>query len=300
MRTSGLRDRTEAALRRLPPISVAGSRFLATVAHRDVEVKELAATVAHDPLLTGRVLQLANSAAYGRARTIQSIPHAIAFVGVSTLRRYAISWTISGVLKRLPNVPHWSATKYSNHSEAVGGLADLLCEHIPVRSADGAYVAGLLHDIGKFVICAEAPDAIGLALSLREISPESITDCERQMLGIDHAEISSMAAELWRFPEDICTAIRYHHDPERDPTTGAVTLSSLLYKCDAYVNGRGLTMLSSPVDAKETLEIPGYERAVNLALERFEAVHKTSAAVLRRSNDAAAGRSVPAKSAGRL
>lgn len=266
-------------LKRVPPMPASGSRFLAKLARRDAEVEELAAMVKSDPMLAGRVLQLANSGAYGRVRRIQSIPHAIAFVGVSTLRRHAISWTISGVLKRLPAVPHWSLTKYTMHAEAVATFADLLCERMPVPESEGAYVAGLLHDIGKFALCAVANDEIGLALSMRDMSPRPVTECERQMLGIDHAEISSMAAQIWNFPEAICTAIRFHHEPQAEGVEGRLTLALILSKCDAFVNGLGLSMLSSPADASKKLDIPGQERAVAQAIEQFEMLHRPAAAV---------------------
>src|SRR5690348_9755342 len=153
---SCLRDKAVSIIRRLPPLSAGGTKLLAALARRDTEVRELVAIIQRDPLLAAHVLEIANSGAFGRLRRIETIPHAVAFLGPPTLRRYAVSWTMSGLFKRLSLPAGWSMTRFSMHSEATAQLADILCEKIPVEGADAALLAGLVHDIGKFVICAEA------------------------------------------------------------------------------------------------------------------------------------------------
>ncbi len=274
---SSLRDRALDVVRRLPSLSGNGSRLLAALARRDAEVNELVAIIRRDPLLAGRVLEIANSGAFGRLRRIETIQHAIAFLGPPTLRRYAVSWTMSGLFRRLSLPPDWSITRFNMHSEATAQLADILCDSIPVASPDAALLAGLMHDVGKFVICAEAPDAIALIQSMRE-SGCTVTETERQLLGVDHAEISSMVAEHWRLSDDICHAIHFHHEPEQESVSGKIPLSQVLSKADQFINGLGLSFMSSPRDASTTLEIPGYETQIIRALSSFEgAWHATRA-----------------------
>jgi HD-like signal output (HDOD) protein len=215
-------------------------------------------------------LQLSNSGLFGRVRQIESIPHAVGLIGPSTLRRYAIRWTLGSVLYNLPSAAGWDASKFSAHAEATALLADNLSDHLPSDNGDGAFVAGLVHDIGKFAICAEAPDAIEFILTMRETTPESVSEVERDVLGIDHAEISSRAAEKWRLGDDVCQAVACHHEPYRDSSSGEIALSFVLAKADSYVNGLGLTFLSSSPDAAKVLDWPGYQSEVELALHWFE------------------------------
>jgi putative nucleotidyltransferase with HDIG domain len=246
------------------------------LSRRDIETAELVATIERDPMLAARVLELSNSGAFGRLRRFQSIQHAIAFIGTNPLRRHAITWTIGGVLKRLPDSTYWSTTKFTMHSEAVALLADSLCDEIPIRGGDGAFIAGLIHDIGKFVICVEAADAIDTILSLREMGCQTPTECERDVLGIDHAEISSMAAERWGLPDEVCQAVHRHHEPEQDDT-GAPRLSVALCNADGFVNSLGLSFLSTPADGRATLDWPGREKEVARSLERFTASMQATA-----------------------
>jgi len=264
-----LRERAGRALKRLPPLSVAASNFLAALRERDVEPAYLAAIIQRDPMLAPNVLLLANSGVFGRLGQIGCIKHAVCMVGASTLRRYALRWTIGGLLKGFPDLPHWSTTKFTMHAEAVALLSDTLCDHLPVAHADSAFVAGLIHDIGKFVICAEAAGHIEVIMSLREKDHLSAIEAEREVLGIDHAELSDMAAQYWRLPDELCQAILCHHQPSCYTSTGELPLSLVLSKADGFVNGLGLSFLSSPLDSTEALEWPGYERGVQEALESF-------------------------------
>ena len=273
--TAGLRDRALSVIRRVPRMSTSGTRLLAALARRDIDGRELVAIVQRDPVLAAHVLQLANSGAFGRLRRVETIPHAVAFLGQSTLRRYAVSWAMSGLFKRLSLPPGWSMTRFSMHAEATAQLVDILCDSIPVDGADAALLAGLVHDIGKFAICAAAPDAIGRILSVRT-EGSTATECERQMLGIDHAEISSMAAEQWHLSDDTCRAIHFHHEPERDSSPKGIPLSLVLAKSDRFINGLGLSFLSSSWDATDRLEIPGYDTEVKRALKSFEVVWRAS------------------------
>ena len=273
-----LRGRALSAIERLPRMSVGSARLLAALAMRDVEVKELVRIVQVDPLLAAHVLQIANSGAFGRRQRIESIPHAVAFLGPSTLRRYVLRWMIFGMFKRLALPKSWSTARFTMHSGATALLTDVVADRLPLKNGDAAYPAGLLHDIGKFVIAIEAPDALDLIAKMRETGDRSVTECEREALGIDHAEISSIAAEKWRLSEEVCRAIQFHHEPERDSNGSGPSLSLVLARADAYVNGQGLTFLSSPRDANPILHLPGHEHAVNEALKSFETAPDMSSA----------------------
>jgi HD-like signal output (HDOD) protein len=276
-----LRDRAMRVLAKLPPLSAGASAFLAALARRDVDHDHLVAIIQRDPMLAPRVLELANSGAFGRLHRVESITRAVVLLGPSTLRRHGIRWTVGGLLKGLPDLPRWSTSRYTTHAEATALLADVLCDHLPIgKHGDGAFIAGLVHDIGKFAICAEASETIDHILTMRETSPESTSQIERDVLGIDHAEISSMAAEKWRLGDDVCQAIYFHHEPQRDSEHNEIALSFVLSKSDAFVNGLGMNFLSPSPDAANALHWPEYSCEVEVALQSFESVLMTHGVVV--------------------
>lgn len=277
-----LRDRAVRVLAKLPALSTGASAFLAALARRDVDHNHLVAIIQRDPMLVPRVLELANSGAFGRVNRVESITRAVVLLGPSTLRRHGIRWTVGGLLKGLPDLPRWSTSRYTTHAEATALLADSLCDHLPIgKHGDGAFIAGLVHDIGKFAICAEtSSEIIDHILSMREANPESASEIERMILGIDHAEISSMAAEKWRLGDDICHAIYFHHEPQRDPNQNEIALSFVLSKSDSFVNGLGMNFLSPSSEASNAFVWPGYSREVERALTSFESALMTDGVVV--------------------
>ena len=276
MAKNSLRDKVLPVLKRLPTLSAGTGRLLSALSKRDIEAGKLSAIVQDDPMLAVNVLQLANSGVFGRLRRIESIKHAVSLLGPYTLRRYALGWTFTNIWRKLQDLPRWSTSKFTMHSEATALLADILCDYVPVGSSDGAFIAGLVHDIGKFVICSEAAAHLDFIMSVRELGQQSPTEVERNVLGIDHAEISSMAAANWGLNDDICHAIHCHHEPHLDATGAELNLSFILHKADRFVNGLGLGYLSSGADASTEFDLPGYETQVKEALAAFEEAWKAS------------------------
>ena len=270
MRKVGFRDRALQVLEQLPLLSAKATDLLAAVSGRDIAARQLVAIVDRDSALEPRVLKLANSGSFGRVRHIESIPHAVGLIGPAALRRHLIQWTVGDVLRNLPDAAGWDTAKFGAHAEATALLADNLCDHLPIDNGDGAYVAGLVHDIGKFAICADAPDALEFILAMRETSQESVSEIERDVLGIDHAGMSSIVAEKWRLGDDVCQAVACHHEPYRDSGPGEIALSFALSKSDSYVNGLGTSFLSASSDAVKVLDWPGYQSEAERALQWFE------------------------------
>jgi len=276
-----LRDRAAKVLAKLPPLSAGASRFLGALSKRDVENGQLVAIIQRDPMLAPRVLELANSGVFGRLRRVDQLSHAVALIGPSTLRRYGIRWTFGGLFRSLPDSRLWSTSKFTTHAEATALLTDIVCDQLPMGThGDAAFVAGLVHDIGKFVLCSEVPEKVEFVLTARTLGRESVTEIERAVLGIGHAEISSMAADNWRLGDDVCQAIFYHHEPERDQSRSTIKLSEVLSKCDRFINGLGWQFLSTRSDTTDMLDFPGHEDEIKQSLETFQASLETNGIVV--------------------
>jgi HD-like signal output (HDOD) protein len=235
-------------LDKLPKLSPLMMQFLGLVSQPGCEVGELAALVEKDTLLTSQILQKANSAVFGRVTTIYSVQHAIAMLGLGTMRRFAFGLSLSNLFGKLKSARSFSMRRFNLHSVATGTLVELLAEELPVISRQSAFVAGLLHDIGKLMIAVHMPRQFEDVLSLAALTKETAPSCERQLLGVDHAELSSLAVSRWDLSDSIVQAARFHHDPEKAKSVekvpaGQVSLTMVVHKADAFVNSLGLSVL---------------------------------------------------------
>lgn len=243
----------------------------------DVSLRAVADVIATDPILTACVLRVANSALFGRSRTVTSVREAVSRLGTMPLRRVAIAWAVFGVFDRFRTPGFWRHDKFLVHSGATAMLMADLAEALEFSDLDAAYLIGLLHDIGKLILAVKMPEEYQEAMRQQEVTRRPLTECELELLGVDHAEISGIAVEKWNLPERVCWAIRNHHAAEngRDDTASP-TLTLMIAKSDGYINSLGPGLLESKFPPSGLISWPGHERAAARALESFRTSWQTS------------------------
>jgi HD-like signal output (HDOD) protein len=215
---------------------------MASLAHEDVSFSSLSDLIEKDTVLAGNILKVVNSALYGRRGTVNSVRHAVALLGVNKLRNTVLGMSITRMWARVKTPGGWSTKDFNMHSVAVAVLSDLLAQRTDVRYPEGAFIAGLLHDLGRLLIAISIADEYGEIMALYAENGRTLCDCEREVIGLDHAEISALALDKWNLPEAIQSAVRYHHQPGEDPTpfeTGVMRLSGVIFAVDNYVNYLG-------------------------------------------------------------
>lgn len=236
---TSLKEQALHSLDKLPPFSPVLNRLLATLAEEDVSFGKLADLIEKDTVLAGNVLKLVNSGMYGRRSNVNSVRHAVAILGAAKLRNAALGMSVTRMWSSIQTPPGWSMARFNLHSIATAILADLLSQEVRVVYPEGAFVAGLLHDMGRLLTAVALPREYGEIEKLCESGARTRIACEQQVLGYTHAELSGEALAVWNLPEPIQTAVRYHHEPERDPTEigpGVIALSRLVQLTDEYTS----------------------------------------------------------------
>lgn len=223
----------------LPPFSPVLVKLLGTFGQANISCAALAALIEQDPVLAGSVLRLANSAVYSQRQAVTSITAAINMIGIDRLRNVVTALSVSQMWKKLPAAEGWSTADFNEHGLATAILAATLADHMPNDFAEGAFLAGLLHDVGKLLIVMAVPNDYRQITHLYEGEPGKKTwiECEREVLDTDHAILSSLALEQWKIAEPIRRAVRWHHDPERKH------LSQIVALADAIANAIGYSVL---------------------------------------------------------
>jgi HD-like signal output (HDOD) protein len=258
----------------LPPFSPILNRLLARLASEDVSFTEVSELIEKDTVVAGNLLRVVNSAIYGLAGTINSVRHGLSIIGLEKARNIVLTMSVARFWRREPSVEGWSSARFNLHSAATAIFSDLLAQHLPVEYPEGAFTAGLFHDLGKFLAASALPEESGSVRRSIDSGTDGFLECERELYGITHPELSAAALEQWNLPEPIRRAVRFHHAPENSED-GRLSLSGAVQIADRAVNRLGIALLpslrddlGSPEDVLRELGLAG--RAGRL-LEEFDA-----------------------------
>ena len=264
-----LRARAIRCLGELPPFSPILNRLLASLAKEDVSFNKLGDLIEKDPVMAGNLLHLVNSALYARRGSINSVRHALSLLGINKLRNAVLGMSITRMWNQVRTPPSWSMARFNMHSSAAAILSDLLSQRLSVDYAEGAFVAGLLHDVGRLLIALGLPEEYGRILQMHEIEGKPLLECEMEVAGLTHPELSAEALAHWNLPEPIQNAVRHHHTPELDRTAigpDQVRLSRILDAANQYVNSMGVSILKKCPEGADATLIEG----LGLPADRLE------------------------------
>lgn len=176
--------------------------------------KQLVKVIDHDPVLTIKILKVANSAYFGLSRKIVSINHAVVYLGLNTVKHVALAIAAIGSLPR-ENDAGFDMDDFLLHSLTTAVLTRSLARHMRVPEVEAAnfFVAGLLHDIGQVVFAQFKPVEFAQALQKAQTEGIPLHDAEHAIIGHNHCEVGAVLCESWAFPESLVNAIRMHHIP---------------------------------------------------------------------------------------
>jgi putative nucleotidyltransferase with HDIG domain len=193
----------------------------------------IAARVGQSPELAAQVLRLGNSALY--AEPVDTLERAVVRIGDDTLRGLLLAASTYRLLDG--PVPAYGLPRVYllRHSAEVATTAQQIARSRSAAGASQAYLAGLLHDLGKPILATVADER---AL---DIAPGAIAgvDDERALFGTDHARVGAWIARRWGLPEDLCLALERHHHPL--PPAEAVAQPVWLADLAAHAGDPGAT-----------------------------------------------------------
>jgi putative nucleotidyltransferase with HDIG domain len=197
-------------IQKMPSLSTTVGKVMEICSRTDASPNELNKVISLDPVLTGQVLKLINSAYYSLVSKVTSLTRAITMLGMNTVKNMALSTaiirTVAGAKKSkaLPTSRFWA------HTIGAGVSAKMLAsiKDVPIVEREELFVAGLLHDLGKIPFGDEYIEVLRIAYN--EQLP--LIEVERDIMGIDHQEVGLMIAEKWKLNEVITTCISRHHD----------------------------------------------------------------------------------------
>ncbi len=214
------------------PIPQVALKVLRLIEDDSFDIGKVADEVRKDQVISARTIQLCNSAMFTKRLNVDTLDHALVFLGRNLFIKLVIAAAVQSYYDQCGN--GYSLCKGGLYHHAVGTavtaetIARLTNKAVPAV----AYTAGLLHDIGKVVLDQYIAGAYPLLYREFQDRHMNMIEAENRILKVDHTRVGGLLAENWSLPEILTDAIRFHHRPadsrSGSPITSIVYLADLL------------------------------------------------------------------------
>ena len=248
--TDASRPRIEMILQQLdqlPPLPAVATRVLQVASSDASNVKDVVRIIEADPAIAARILQLVHRADSGIAGNVTDLQRAITLLGFDTVRCAILAISVLSTFR--PGQPNpdekFSRTEFWKHCIGVACCCELLAIELGKnwgKSAgvepSEAFLAGLLHDMGKIALDATLPKSYAKVIETADLLRGNIADVERSVVGVDHMVVGKRLAERWQLPATLRDVIWLHGQlPQALPPSvrnerlvNVVTLSDMLVR----------------------------------------------------------------------
>lgn len=205
----GIREVSE-HLDSLPMLPGVVTRLLSLDREDNEYFEKLLPLAQQDPAFALRIIRLANSPVFRSYEAIDDLQTAITRVG--TYRVAALITSLAVMEIFVPNEK--DARNLWLHSIQVAITARNLAQKSPSVDPSEAYLCGLMHDIGRFVLFSVATGDVRSIDESGWETPQQLIDVELQVLGINHADLGWCVCRKWMMPEKVCKVVQAHHSPD--------------------------------------------------------------------------------------
>jgi len=167
--------------------------------------------VSNDQVIASKILKIANSAFYGLTGKVNTVSHAIAVLGFSSTKNIVLTTSVLSTLNLKTPVNGFNIADFWKHSAAVGAIAKLMSKEIYPQKQEEAFIAGLLHDIGKLILAICAPEDFAKCINHAMSNNCLFLEAENKLLGINHTDIAARVNDRWKLPADFAVVLTNHH-----------------------------------------------------------------------------------------
>ena len=195
----------------LPAFSPATKKLIELSNDLNASPKDVVKAVRMDPILTGKVFELINSAFFGLPEKVTSLNRVVVYVGINTVKNIALSASVNGAMKGKGKALEEKVRPIWKHCLAMAVCCKAVAKQIGVekKKYEEYFIAGLLHDLGKIIMVQCFDDSLphNGCLTCEE---------EEKIYGISHNNIAYEVLKKWNFTDDLMLPIKNSHHPKED------------------------------------------------------------------------------------
>jgi putative nucleotidyltransferase with HDIG domain len=222
------------------PLPTSVRRLATVAAGESPDLAEIVDIVRYDQALTAALLRSANSS-WSAARTeIATVRDAVVRLGAGPVLALALGVNVRGRMESAIPAYELAEGELWNHSVMVMLAAETLMAHGGTPLAEYELpaetpTAALLHDVGKLVMTRFVERSELDAISVARAGGLTRMHAERDVLGVEHAELGGTIARGWGLPASLVAGIAAHHSPGSapggtDPIVHGVHLADVVAK----------------------------------------------------------------------
>lgn len=236
-------DKLLRGVKQLPTLPTVFIKLQKIIGDERTTAKEVGAVIEQDQALTTKILKVVNSAFYGFPGRISTVARAVVVLGFNEIKSLALSASLIDVFKSESDSNSLDYEAFWKHSLAVAACSRILAKRagrLIIKDAEEAFVAGLLHDMGKIVEDQYIHDSFIKALNAVSEDQMLLIDAETKCIGVDHQHVGQRLSEIWGLPLSLISVVGYHHQPIiRKRDTLIFPLISVVHIADIIVRGMG-------------------------------------------------------------
>ena len=225
--------RVVARIDRLPSMPASCTAIMAEVQAAEASLQRVAGLISSDLGMTAKILQMVNSAFFGLYRRVTDVEDAVKLLGLDAIRALVLSINVFAAFDPR-RMSFFDGEALWRHSLAVGGFARQIVQQTTGdrKAAAGAFLAGMLHDVGKLILAANFSDPYQALLAAPGAEGDRLQR-EAGAIGTTHAEIGAYLMGLWGLEPAILTAIAFHHRP-RDSHDQAFEALTVVHAANGF------------------------------------------------------------------
>lgn len=195
-----------------PVLPATVTKLMHVTSNPECSVQDVVETLHSDQSLSLTVLKIANSVLFGRPRKIDSIKMAVVALGFNEVQRIALSKALINSFSKLAGRHKPVIDRFWQHSFVCAMAAGYIARDQRMNP-DVAFMGGLLHDLGKLIMLQTFADDYAPERWMTTFSNEDSLDEELRMFSFTHDMLGGRLLRKWLFPENLISAVAYHHRP---------------------------------------------------------------------------------------
>jgi len=199
--------------RDLPAMPQVASKVLELSSDPNTSASQLQQVISDDQAMTARILKIANSAMYSCSRKIKTLTDAIVMLGFNSIRSLVVTSAARNLYNTKTNRTGLKERLLWEHSIGTAFACRFLAERHHPALMEEAFLAGLMHDIGKLVLNLREPDRFDEIVQIVYNENRPFAETEHEVFGFDHTHVGALLVNKWKLSPLLEEVIRNHHNP---------------------------------------------------------------------------------------